>query len=452
MSFSEPRPSRPSKLLIITSSGGGGLIQAAVAKEQEALAQDPTLLVVKRDVLRDWVGKLFGKLCISFWNGAQRTGRIWMQVFGLRMQWLFDIVSWPSVFLHTLTTLYKEDVDRVIDTQIMCTSAILKAIRVFNQHKNKRVCLEKVVVDLPTKKATHYFRAIKSLSKKDKKILKLTTIAPLLDDGQTAEQFWQENCGLSESEINYEEVNVRQSFRKFMGKPRAGEPIHLKIRFKNEEELQLIRKALSKGSIIYQASGDEVSFTISPEDRVFTILLGSQPANEATLNYVKKFIQIAKESDTAKTPTHLFVFCADHQIKEQTLFRKVSDFIGRVKGYPKHLSIIPFSFQSEDVIAPLFHRSNLTCTRSGGQTSMELMAVSSGEMWVHSEAKKDEGEMTLEELLSGIPGWEAASALYLQKIRGAKIVTPEIVAPHARRLLRSGSGQASPMRDLESTA
>ena len=39
------------KLLIITSSGGGGLLQAANAKEQEAKINDPTIEVVKKDLV-----------------------------------------------------------------------------------------------------------------------------------------------------------------------------------------------------------------------------------------------------------------------------------------------------------------------------------------------------------------------------------------------------------------
>jgi hypothetical protein len=61
---------------------------------------------------------------------------------------------------------------------------------------------------------------------------------------------------------------------------------------------------------------------------------------------------------------------------------------------------------------------------------MELMCVARGEIGIHSEAKKGKaGDISLEELLKGIPGLEAANALYLQKIRGAKIVTPETIAP-----------------------
>ena len=450
MSFSDPE--KPRKLLIITSSGGGGLIQAAIAKEQEALAADPGISVVKKDVLKDWVWGWLGLFSIGYWNSAQKRGSVAIQVFSMRAQWAFDLMVWPTVFYRTMKTLFDEEVDRVIDTQNMCTSAIVKAIRIYNKKMAKKIVLEKVVVDLPTKQAIHYFRPIKALSKRDKQVLKLISIAPLLEEGQTAEEFWQENCGVSDKEIQYEDFIVRQHFRKLKGKSRSKEALPLRIRFRSAEELQLIERAVERGSISAQIEGDEILFSISPRDRVMTILLGSQPAGESTFKYVEKFIQLAKESQTGEEATHLFVFCADHRAGQSTLFRKISDHVGRMKGYPKHFSVIPFSFQKDDVIAPLFHRCDLTCTRSGGQTAMELMAVSTGEMWIHSEAKKGEGEMSLEDLLAGIPGWEGASALYLQKLCRAKIVTPDTFAPHARRLLRSSCERSSPTRDPGSKA
>jgi hypothetical protein len=59
---------------------------------------------------------------------------------------------------------------------------------------------------------------------------------------------------------------------------------------------------------------------------------------------------------------------------------------------------------------------------------MELMCVSTGSIWIHSEAKKGQ------DLVKGIPGWEAASALYLQKLRGAKIVAPNTIHSLVRKL------------------
>jgi hypothetical protein len=438
-SISSTESIKPKKLLIITSSGGGGLLQAAVAKEQEALAKNPDLVIIRRDLLKDWAP--FSSFCINFWNQAQQNGSIPLQMFCVYTQFIWDICLFPSVFFSVLNLLIKEDVDSVIDTQPLATLAIVRALRLFNRWRQKEVRLEKVLVDLPTRRATHFFRPIKKLSRRNRKLLQLTTIAPLLEEGETAEEFWQETCGLSEKEVNCEDCYVRQAFAKYKGKGRSTTPMHIKVRYKNQEELQLMQRTYQRGQIAATVLENEVDFLIKPEDRMVTILLGSQPASEATLNYVKRWAALAKERPIT---THLFVFCADHKPGTESLFKRVSDLVAEIKDYSKNFTVIPFSFQNETVIAPLFYRSDITCTRSGGQTAMELMCVSTGQMWIHSEAK--EGQ----DLLKGIPGWEAASAAYLEKMRGAKIVTPYTFAPHA--IYQRDSRQFSATGALESMA
>jgi hypothetical protein len=429
--------SQTSKFLIITSSAGGGLLQAAVAQEQHILSQNPHVQIIKCDVLRDWVWSWLGNFCIESWNSAQKKGDVKSQGLYAFFHRFFDYVTWPNVFLHTIRILFKNDIDRVIDTQTTSTSAIMKAIRVFNWKKSKNVVLEKVVVDLPTKKATHFFRPVKSLSSKDKRYLKLRTILPLLEDGQTPEEFWGYHCGLSESDIHYEDVNVRQPFRVFQGKPRVNEEISISFHFKNSEELELMQNSYGRGTIYGSLHKNHIEMRIPREARVFTILLGSQPARVATLNYVKNFIHLANRFIKEPKPIYLFVFCADHQPHANSLFKAVSEYVKTVENYPSFLSIIPFSFQEDKVIAPLFHRCQATISRSGGGTAMELMAVSTVEIWIHSETKNKYRDLTLKELLNGIPVWESESAYYLIKLRNAKIITPETFFPQAYRLLKT---------------
>ncbi len=446
---------KPKKLLIITSSGGGGLLQTANAKEQEARAADPNVHIVRKDILKDWLGQVFGKFCSESYNSAQRKGNLAAIRFFISSQYILDFFAWPYFFLRALQTLFKEDADHIIDTQPLGTSAILKALRIYNRKRGKRVLLQKVLVDLPTKSATHFFRTIKTLSKKDRSYLQLTSIAPLLDEGQTAEAFWQKNCGLSEKEIHYEDYYVRQSFKKFQHKKRsAKEPFPLFLRFKNEEELGLMKKAFERGALPGTVKGGEVHFSIPPKDRLITILLGSQPASEATFNYVLNFIQLC-QVESPKTPCHIFVFCSGHECLSQCLFQKVSDTIAGMKEYPRHVTVVPFSFQNDDCVAPLFFRSDLTCTRSGGQTAMELMCIGTGEMWIHSETKKDpeqNEDLTLEQLLAGIPGWEAANALYLCKVRSARIVTPDTIAPIAKKCFQASENTDRAAQRIESMA
>src|SRR3990167_4368236 len=161
-------PSRPKKLLIITSSGGGGLIQTANAKQQEALAKDPNLIIIRKDLLKDWVAKPIGPYCIYLWNKAQTNGNVFTQQICVATQFLADFLLHPLIFFKALSPFLQEDIDQIIDTQPLGTSAILKALRIFNQSKKKNVRLEKVLVDLPTKKATHFFTPIKKLSQRSK--------------------------------------------------------------------------------------------------------------------------------------------------------------------------------------------------------------------------------------------------------------------------------------------
>jgi hypothetical protein len=416
---------RPKKLLIITSSGGGGLIQTANAKAQEALAKNPNLIIVRKDLLKDWVWGPFGHFCINFWNQAQQNGNIFAQQVCVLGQTLVDFCLHPVLFYYAYKTLFEEDVDHIIDTQVLGTSAVLKALRIFNRKKNKNVQLEKVLVDLPTRKATHFFSSIKRLSSQSRKFFKLTTIAPLLEEGETEEHFWQDTCGLSAKEVNCEDPYVRAAFLPYKGKKRPKEPMHLKLRYKSAKELELLKKT---SKLPLKASNGETHITVNPEDLLITILLGSQPANNGTLGYIGKIIDAARKVDR---PIRLFAFCADYKEGEETLFSKVVNLVASTPNFPKNLSVIPFSFQKEDIIAPLFFRSDATCTRSGGQTCMELISIGSGKMWIHSEASLGQN------LLKGMPSWESAAAVYLQKKHGATIVSVDTIVTHAEQLLHT---------------
>ncbi len=413
-------------VVILTSSGGGGLLQAANAKEQELRAKNPEISIARVDVLKDWMGKRFGEFCARKWNRAQIQGNVRELHFLIASQVCFDWMGWGYFFFRALHLFFREEVDLVIDTQPIATAPVLKALRIYNWWRRKEVVLQKVVVDLPTKAATHFFRSIRRLGAKDRSFLRLITIAPLLEEGETAEEFWQKTCRLSDKEICYEDVYVRQSFLKYKNQKRNKDPFSIHIRYKGEEELHLMKKSFCLGGPMATIEPGKVLFSIPPEAWVMTILLGSQPASGATFFYVKNLIEAVKTQEFFQRLSFLFVFCAEHHSNLPTLFRTISDFIAGVKNYPPILTIIPFSFQKDDVIAPLFFRSDATCTRSGGQTAMELMCVSSGKICIHSEATCDDEEA----LLQGIPGWEAANALYLKKFFNARIVTPQTFLSH----------------------
>lgn len=406
------------KVLILTSSGGGGLIQTAVAKEQELKRLNPSLRSSTYDILKDWTWLGFGKLFIFFWNFAQRRGNVFLQELFRSIHPIADFLVSPSIFTHALVTLFREHPDRILDTQVMGTLALLKAIRIYNWKTNKNLHLEKILVDLPTPLSTHFFSPIKHLSSADRALFKLTTIEPMLSTGETAAHFWKTQCKLPLSSVFIEKPYVRAPFLHYQNRPRPKGPFTLKVASKSPDEASLILSCCSRGPIQYTSHGNILTFSIGEEDKMATLLLGSQPAETATLSYVDQFLSATSLSPSSK-PIHLFVLCA-----EETLIASTVQKVKERKDYPAQASVIPLSFQEADVIASLFYRSDLTCTRSGGQTAMELMSVSKGKIWIHSERKSSNKPLSQEELLKGIPGWEAGNAQYLVEKNGAKIITP----------------------------
>lgn len=425
----------PKKVLIITSSGGGGLLQAANAKAQEIQTSFPDAIVLQKDVMKDWMWGWAGKAFVGLWNRAQLRGDVRAQsVLG----WLApgaEYLFWLPIFFCSLYTLFKEEIDQVIDTQVMGTSALLKALRIFNWRSQKGLCLEKVLVDLPTQKATHFFAPIKDLGERDRKLFRLITVAPLLTGEESEEEFWRKHCKLTKTHLQYEDFYVRQAFLKYRDAERKPQKFVFRTAYQNGEELALIQKSIQRGPIRALTRKGEIEFSIGPEDRLFTLLLGSQPANQSTFTYVKKCIEMAQGLGEMSAPLHFFVFCAQHRPGSSSLLQKVSEYVQSITPYPSSLTIVPMSFQTEKAIAPLFFRSDMTCTRSGGQTVMELMCCSRGEIWIHSEAVKGAGELSNEDLLRGIPGWESANAVYLQKAKGAKLITAESFSAEAKELL-----------------
>lgn len=416
----------PNNVLIITSSGGGGLLQSAIALEQELRKDDPQVNIIKKDLLIDWMGKFIGIFARSFYNWTQKSGNVLLTNIFVSFNRYAEYLFYPFVFSAVLYNLFKHKIDRIFDNQPVSTNAILKALRLYNFFKHKNLILEKIFVDLPTKEYRQLLKSVKYLSKKDKQLIKIFTIEPLLDDEKNAEEFWQKNCRISESQITYKKYIIRETFKKFQGIDLQHSPFEIKIKCSSDEEKKLIKRCFTKGPIKFKELKDEFIFTIYPEDKLYTILLGSQPSSDAVCKYTANFIKKIQTTTKAQK-FYLFVFSDKFSNSPKSLFYKVSNLILTSKNFPSNFSIIPMSFQKDDVIAPLFHRSNLTITRSGGHTIMELMAVSKGKNFIHSEAKvkSNETELSYEELLRGIPCWELGNARYLKEKFNGDIVTPD---------------------------
>ena len=417
-------------LLILTTSGGGGHLQAAAAIKQEFLEKNEKIEIIERNIVQIAGGKLFGKFMIEgIWNSAQKNGSVKaLDLCAIAIP-LFDFLFGASIFFQIFWILKKKNIEHIIDTQPMTTFAITLAARFYNYLYKKNLKVEKYLTELPTKYAYHYFRPIKNLPQKNKEILTLVTTYPLTETNQTSEMFWEKLSGLSQKQIHYNNLPLRKNFKKIVQRGQTGSQNSISIQIKNEEEKTLLLECLKLSSHPYLIN--DSSLTISFDSRVhyLTLMLGSQPVQEASLNYVKEFIEFVKEQKTLQRFV-FFVFCSDKKSDLIPLQKRIHLLLKETPNFPSQLLVVPMSSQEDDVIAPLFYRSSATITKAGGITSMELLSVSQGKIWIH---KEEEDFLTKfltfskSEINSfkGMPKWEAGNALYLKKKKDATSISPK---------------------------
>jgi len=408
------------KVLVITTSGGAGILQAAKAKAEELKDADPDVKIIQKDLMLDFVGKKIGLPGVALYNKTQQDGKVLLLQFLFNMRSLIDVFLWMKIFYSVSRILFKENIERVIDMQPVGTAAVIRAIRFFNMIRGKNLFMEKFFVDLPSKKNTHYFHGIKKLSNKNRKYLRVFTIKPFVEQGESYQQFWKKYCNLDESHITYYQYPLRSGFKPYIGKEKKGE-VDIDITVKNLQEKLLIEKTASLGTIPIENRENVLRFHVGKEDRVYVIMLGSQPSRDATFNYVNNFMHLVQQKFSKDKKYHLFVFCADYENSKRDLFTRIYNHLSQEKNYPTNFNVIPISFQQDSIIAALYNRSDLTITRSGGQTVMELIEVAHGHCWVHSEAKDEE------DIFSGLPSWEAGNVFYLNEIKKGQITTPFIL-------------------------
>ena len=404
--------------LLLTSSGGGGHLEATAAIAHELHETQPELRVIQRDILKDWMGRWFGRFLPEAWNYAQKRGNLIVQKLLCLFIPSFHILCWLPVFFNALYLLLRKNVTWIIDSQPFGGHPIFKAIRLVEKWKGVSICYEKVLVDLPTVEAGHYFVPIKKLSQKDKNRLFIHTLEPLLEEGQTEEEFWQLHTGVPLKNISYASMPLRPSFKALDLPLSKHKPITIAPRICSENEWSLLQPILKLGKLETDYCDPYLDLTIPPQAKVTTLMLGSQPAYKATQQYVKHFIDLKRNAPDRHDI--LFVFC-----RKKNLLKNVCHQIMTVEEFPDNLTIIPLTFQDDSVIAPLIARSDATITRSGGMTTMELLTTMQGQVYVHSEAKIRNTDAPVEAYLKGIPYWEKGNAQYLIAKKDARITTPD---------------------------
>lgn len=399
------------KILIITTSGGSGHLQAAEAIKQDILEKDPNTEIFLKELFLDFGFKYFGRLGIYVFNKSQKKGSVFCREFLVKMLFIADIVFYPKILITFFNFLYKHDFDEIIDTQPVGNSSLIQAIKIYNKIKKRNLFLQKVIIDMPTKRSKHFFKSIKKLSDNNKKLIQIISFDPLLEDEKNETDFWQNNTGMPLESVKYTKYFVRKSFEKIKNENVKKDAFQIEINFNNFTDIS--KKILDLSSSKYLKFNDKAYFIINKNDKLITILLGSQPAISATVNYVKEMIEIMKNIDFL-SDHYLFVYLENEKI----MFEHIVKLIQDESSFPKNLKIIPMSFQTEETIARLFFRSDITITKSGGATTIELLTVANGKTLIHSDEENKDP-------LKGIPYWEAGNALYLKNKRKAEFVNPK---------------------------
>lgn len=400
-----------------TTSGGNGHLAATQRIEQQETAKGRSII---RFNMLDCCGERTGKMFTSWWNNAQKAGDVKKLHFLLKLKKLAEFVFATPIFIRTLYAIYKYNIVKVVDTQPLGTVSIVKAVAIANLFRDKPIKVHKVLTDLPPL-SEHFYSGIRKIPRSQRKIFRVITCPPLLKKGETEEKFWQNRCHLSlkKGQVKYKDFPVRDEF--FSKKSIK----HVQIN--NFEEEALIHHIVKQPQMVQGKIHKCLLLDIPKKAQVSTVLLASQGTEDAVLNYLKNITQHLK-SKRRDQPHYLFLLCGKNEVGQPSLYKKACQEILKLK-LPSNLTVIPLSFQDADVLSAIFRRNNKIFTRSSGLVSMELLTAAGPdtEIYIHCETLAKKVTKTSLSLLKNMPAHEKGNAIYLMRMRNAKLITPDLV-------------------------
>ncbi len=403
-------------------SGGGHRTAKEGVKQQkikEYAAQGKTLDTKADYDITDKVLNLvqlpfaggLGDLGVKSWDEAQKKGDLRFLERWASLQWIGEIIFYPLVYFRVKCLLQdlRVEPEFVVSTQAFCLNAIMRAMQSVNKEKKWNMHMHVYLTDMPSKKATHFFPSIKKVAD-DESLRPLITVhaaPPLLKPGQTekdAARFWEKYCGKVKV-ITNEKFPIREAFLETgVLKKRLEQPtVNVRLKLNHPSEASVIQSGLNataKASCHFDEA--TASISVKNEDKVGFLMLGSQPTTQSVLNWLHTFVASSKKSAPKEGEKHvqhyLFLYCgASHTSSVRNpLLDAVEEEIRKL-SLPPHFNIIPFTNQEAEEIALLMARNDISITRSGGGTAMELLQLHEADIpkrpnkrtLIHTEAKQD---------------------------------------------------------------
>lgn len=190
--------------------------------------------------------------------------------------------------------------------------------------------------------------------------------------------------------------------------------------------------------------GASRTFSITAEDTVLLVMLGSQPTVKAVHEYLAQ-TALLKQPPLGSI-RYVFLASGPHMKPAYrelyiALAKKSAELNKEQESKGLRLRFIPFTGQPAQ---PIEARAEVTVTRSGGMTAGELLALDARgdakQVFLHIEAvagippRPTGSDMAAETaweaqaLDLGMVPWEAGNAKYLREKLGAILVTPAVLA------------------------
>jgi len=319
-----------------------------------------------------------GDYAANQWNSAQKAGNLSSLQRFSGLQWLAEMIAYPIVYFKVKWLLeeLKEEPQFLISTQAFSLHAMTNAMRTVNKAKNWNMKMHVHMTDMPSKEATHFIPSIKKVGD-DRNLSHLVTLyapKPLLKDSQTEESFWKEHCG-NVRVISTDPFPIRKAFleTKKLAEKVSQEELTIPIRINNPNEVAIIEKGMG---LPQQTEENRYPIRIQKNDNVGFLMLGSQPTTTSVIAWLQTFINEGAKA-TGEKDYYFFLYSgAPEKDQQNPLLRAVEqeiDILRKNNRIPDNFHIIPFTHQGPEEIALMMARSDLTITRSGGATSMELL-------------------------------------------------------------------------------
>lgn len=424
---------RQQNILLFNNQAGGGHKTVCEAIVQQ-VNQNHGKIIVK-DAFNDILGKKISKFFYAYWNNAMKSEDLKKLNTPLKFQPIGEFFEGSIAIFKVVDWLLKYDIQAVVNPQPTILHNITKGVRLANLinkyvNKNKKqILVYNVLTELPTPYTTDFFQTYKRMGRDDRSVCKLVTIAPIFTEDKKKNPnsqiknsnayFWKQYTGFQLKDVIYDELPLRKPFLE-AAKMDPKDIESLKTEIKTEAALQLLKESgvVKQDAVVGILENKELK-----NAHIHFLMLGSQAGIVSTMSYINHFIELNKTAKKGAKRQVVYVFCGDHHPhqKNGNLFELVCNKVKESKRnneFPENLEIIPLEGQKADYVAPILRKSKTTITRAGGLTAMELHKVTNKEcqIFIHSNQ---------ENVLKGMPAWEAGNAMYLQKSKNAKVITRE---------------------------